>query len=80
MIVCIKCKKEMPAVKNGVQLHYGHGHCYASDMFECPSCHCQIANANNQAWQSKQWEGKEESDVWIEMHKGNNEKGESENE
>ena len=46
MNICIKCKKEMICKKTGVTIHYGNGHCYSGDLFECNFCKSQIVNTS----------------------------------
>ena len=42
MIVCVKCKIEMPPKENGLGVRFGATHVYCGDMYECPSCKNQI--------------------------------------
>lgn len=46
MIVCVKCKREMRCEKTGVGVHFGRGHVYAGDRFECPDCGANIVQTN----------------------------------
>jgi len=45
MLACVECKREMKVLKNGVGLDFGHGHVYPSDIWICPECGKQTANA-----------------------------------
>jgi hypothetical protein len=36
----------MRCYKTGAEIHFGNGHCYASDIFECPKCKTKTAVCN----------------------------------
>jgi len=38
MKFCLECMKELTCKKTGATLHFGGGHCYSVDVFECPDC------------------------------------------
>lgn len=38
MYICVKCKREMQCIKNGVGADYGHGHVYPGDLYKCGVC------------------------------------------
>ncbi len=42
MIVCVRCKVEMPPKENGLGIRFGETHVYCGDSFECPECKNQI--------------------------------------
>ena len=47
MLICVKCKREMYCLKNGVGADFGHGHVYAGDTFKCRECGFVILNTGN---------------------------------
>ena len=46
MKICIKCKREMTCLRNGVAAVWGTSHCYSGDLWECKQCGNQILNCN----------------------------------
>jgi len=38
MLVCLKHKKEMKVILNGVGVRFGDNHVYPGDMYKCPLC------------------------------------------
>jgi len=46
MIICVKCKVEMKADKNGVGADFGNGHVYCGDRYKCPICNTMIIKTN----------------------------------
>ena len=42
MNICVKCRKEMFCLKTGSTAHFGHGHCYAGDIFKCKDCGSEV--------------------------------------
>ena len=38
MHICVKCRREMTCKKTGATAHFGFGHCYGGDVFECKEC------------------------------------------
>lgn len=46
MNICVKCQKEMKCVQTGGLVHFGHGHVYSGDAFECPECGAQVLVAS----------------------------------
>jgi hypothetical protein len=53
MKICIKCQREMRCFKTGAIAHFGHGHCYAGDIYECPECGEQTMVCNNQSYHNE---------------------------
>lgn len=70
MKICIECLKEMPCVKTGVVLHFGHGHCYSADIFRCSKCGATIANSNETSYHLDDAKLRCLGDKLIEMEKG----------
>lgn len=56
MKVCVKCRREMRCKENGVLCHFGAGHAYPGDLFECHHCGNQIVIAANGPSHFKQME------------------------
>ena len=46
MYICVKCRREMQCLKNGVGADFGFGHVYPGDMFECRFCGIKILATN----------------------------------
>jgi hypothetical protein len=42
----------MKCFKTGATAHFGHGHCYAGDIYECPECGAKMMVCNAQAYES----------------------------
>ena len=38
MLICTNCKKEMQCERNGVVAVWNGSHCYAGDLYKCPTC------------------------------------------
>lgn len=49
MLVCVKCRKEMRCIENGVGTDFGNGHVYAGDKYRCKSCGFEIISTNERA-------------------------------
>ena len=64
MLICVKCKREMRCVKTGAHTHYGFGHVYAGDAFECPGCGAHIIHANDRPYRDEGYEGR---DYYLEI-------------
>jgi hypothetical protein len=47
MIICHDCKVIMRCVKTGSSYHFGNGHTYPGDTFECPQCNSRTAVCNS---------------------------------
>ena len=46
MLVCVKCRKKMIIEKNGVGVHFGHGHVYPGDKYKCENCDFEVILTN----------------------------------
>lgn len=46
MIICLKCKREMRCIKNGVGADFGGGHVYASDKWGCDKYGAEVLVTN----------------------------------
>lgn len=42
MKICVKCKQEMRCTKTGATVHFGGGHTYSGDLYECPVCGAEV--------------------------------------
>jgi len=60
MIICVKCKIEMKAEKNGVGADFGNGHIYAGDRYQCPQCGAMILKTNATACYDPKHKNQEE--------------------
>jgi DNA-directed RNA polymerase subunit RPC12/RpoP len=49
MLICVKCKKEMSCLKNGVGADFGFGHVYPSDSYRCSGCGHVVLQTNPSA-------------------------------
>jgi hypothetical protein len=49
VIICLKCKKEMRCIKNGIGADFGGGHVYASDKWGCDKCGAEVLRTNENA-------------------------------
>ena len=47
MIICVKCKKEMKCIKNGVGFRWNITHVYYGDIYKCPMCNNETAHTNS---------------------------------
>lgn len=55
MNICPTCRREMTCQKTGVTVHFGGGHCYAGDRYQCPVCKGQVVVCNNQPYHAFNW-------------------------
>jgi hypothetical protein len=74
MNVCIPCRKEMKCQKTGMAVRYHENgeHCYAGDIFRCPSCGAEIAVTNPNSYYDPEAKTETDSDVWMEQIKSIN--------
>lgn len=47
MKICVSCRKEMSCVQNGVAFHFGGGHAYVGDIYQCHKCGAKFAHTNS---------------------------------
>lgn len=47
MIICVKCKKQMKCIENGVIARYGDHHCYSGDLYRCTECNNESLHTNS---------------------------------
>ena len=64
MYICVKCRKEMFADKNGVGAVWGESHVYPGDRFKCPDCGHEILATNQSAIFDP---GRKTQDEYLEM-------------
>lgn len=41
-IFCVKCKKELVCVENGIIVRWNKYWCRVSDRYKCPVCDCRL--------------------------------------
>jgi len=47
MLICMKCKKEMRCIENGINARWNGTHVYPGDLFKCTDCGVEILNTGN---------------------------------
>lgn len=57
----------MSCLKTGATAHFGFGHCYAGDIYECKECGNKVMVCNENSWHRNLPFGKEE--VIVDMQK-----------
>ena len=69
MLVCPKCKKELQCKKNGTTVRfnaYGE-HCYAGDLYECPTCGNQTILTKTESFYDPDAKTQQPHDVWMDV-------------
>ena len=69
MLVCPKCKKELVCKKNGTTVRYRESgeHCYAGDLFQCPTCGFEVVNTRNESFYDPNARLEQPHDVWMDV-------------
>ena len=69
MIVCPKCKKELVCKKNGTTVRYNTNgeHCYAGDLFQCPTCSFEVINTRSESHYDPDAKTQQPHDVWMDV-------------
>ncbi len=63
MKICIDCRREMKCIKNGVFAHFGDGHVYSGDSYQCPKCLCRLLDCTTKPWHHPDIEGVKRENV-----------------
>jgi len=69
MLVCPTCKKELVCETNGVVVRYRETgeHCYAGDLFKCPTCGFEVVNTNDNSYFDPNATTERPHDVWMDI-------------
>ena len=61
---CVNCNLEMRCTKTGITLHFGGGHCYRGDKFQC-GCGTEIVTGFNGSYYCPEIKNMESSNELI---------------
>jgi len=69
MLICPKCKKELKCETNGVIVRYRKtgDHCYAGDLFKCPTCGYEVIHTSNESFFDPNTKTQQPTDMWMDV-------------